>query len=134
MLKKGSKIYSIINRKCPHCQEGEFYENKNPYDISAMSPVYQRCKVCQRKLHMETGFYFGAMYIAYSIGVAVMISVWIATLLLGIDLAYWTLVSIIGGILLIFSPFIYAISKIIWANLFFNYKGVEKTKEEINNQ
>ncbi len=134
MLKKGTKIYSIFNRKCPHCQEGEFYENKNPYNLSAMSPVYQRCPVCNRKLHMETGFYFGAMYIAYSIGVTVMIGVWLTTLLLNIDLEYWTLVAIIGGILIAFSPFIFAISKIVWANLFYSYKGVEKTKEELQNQ
>lgn len=131
MIKKGTKIYSVVNRKCPHCHEGEFYEDKNPYNLSAMSPVLNRCPKCFRSLHLETGFYFGAMYVAYSIGVAIMITVWVATLILGLDLNYWTIVYIIAGILIVTSPFIYAISKIIWANLFFSYKGVEKTKFEL---
>ena len=131
MIKKGTKIYSVVNRKCPHCHEGEFYEDKNPYNLSAMSLVLNRCPKCVRSLHLETGFYFGAMYVAYSIGVAIMITVWVATLILGLDLNYWTIVYIIAGILIVTSPFIYAISKIIWANLFFSYKGVEKTKFEL---
>lgn len=134
MMKKGTKIYSVINRKCPHCHEGEFYEDKNPYNLSTMSPVLKRCPVCNRSLHMETGFYFGAMYVAYSIGVAIMVTVWVATLVLGLDLGYWTIVLIIAGVLVVFSPFIYAISKIIWANLFYSYKGVEKTKFELEDE
>jgi uncharacterized protein (DUF983 family) len=133
MIKKGTKAYSVVHRKCPHCHEGEFYEDKNPYNLSAMSPVLKRCPVCDRSLHMEPGFYFGAMYVAYSIGVAVMMTVWVATMVLGLDLNYWTIVIIIASILIVASPFIYAISKIIWANLFFSYKGVEKTAEELQN-
>jgi len=133
MIKKGTKAYSVVHRKCPHCHEGEFYEVKNPYNLSAMSPVLKRCPVCNRSLHMETGFYFGAMYVAYSIGVAVMMTVWVATMVLGLDLNYWTIVIIIASILIVASPFIYAISKIIWANLFFSYKGVEKTADELQN-
>ena len=28
MIKKGTKLYSILKLKCPHCHEGEFFEGK----------------------------------------------------------------------------------------------------------
>ena len=31
MFKKGAKLYSIFNNKCPKCQEGDFFVNKTPF-------------------------------------------------------------------------------------------------------
>ena len=73
-LQKGQKLYSILKFKCPHCHEGEFFEDRNPYNLSSMSKTFERCPKCDRKFSMEPGFYYGAMYVSYAIGVAHIVS------------------------------------------------------------
>ena len=69
MLKKSSKLYSILKFKCPYCQEGDFYKSTNPYNFSSMSEVKDSCEKCNRKFSIEPGFYYGAMYVSYAFGV-----------------------------------------------------------------
>jgi hypothetical protein len=46
----------------------------------------------------------------------------------------WTyIVAVVGG-LMVLAPILYKYSKIIWANLFFSYKGVALTEKEIAEQ
>jgi len=70
------------------------------------------------------------MYVAYALGVALM---------LGVTLLYWVLSDsfsvgaaflLISGILLIVSPYLNAWSKLIWANFFFHYQPDLKKKTD----
>jgi len=126
--KKGSKLFSILKFKCPHCHEGEFFKSRNPYNFSELSSTHERCPNCDRKLYIEPGFYYGAMYVSYALGVAHVVTFWIAKTILGIEFEFWNFIILVGGILLLMSPLYYALSKIIWANMFMSYK------EEINEE
>ena len=123
ILKKESKLYSIFNFKCPHCHEGEFYKSRNPYNPKSMSETHSKCATCGRKLSLEPGFYYGALYVAYSLGVAHIITFWVAKVILNFEIEFWNFIILVGTALLILTPFYYALSKIIWANLFMNYKN-----------
>lgn len=126
LVKKGSKLYSILHYRCPHCHEGDFFKNNKPYNMKAPGATNDFCPTCERKLLIETGFYFGAMYVTYAFGIAHFVTIWVASIILGLQLEYWVLVLIIVFSLLILTPYYYMLSKIVWANMFIDYKGNNK--------
>lgn len=93
-----------------------------------MSATYEYCPHCRRKLTIEPGFYYGAMYVSYALGVAHVLTFWVAKLILGIEAEFWTFIIFVGSSLLLLSPLYYALSKIIWANMFMKYKGDRNEK------
>lgn len=129
-MAKGSKLYSIFRFKCPHCHEGEFFISRNPYDLAKAGDMHEACTVCGRRYAPEPGFYYGAMYVSYALGVALFVGVYLMLAVLTPDLPTWAVVTTVLVSLLVLTPLIYASSKIIWGNLFFSYKGVELTAKE----
>jgi len=128
VFKKGTKLYSIFNFKCPHCHEGEFYKSRNPYDLKSMSETYDICPNCNRRLYIEPGFYYGAMYVSYALGVAHIVAFLVAKWVLEIEMEFWNFIILVGSFLLLLTPLYYAFSKIVWANLFLNYKKDQDEK------
>ncbi|HOZ39482.1 MAG: DUF983 domain-containing protein [Flavobacteriales bacterium] len=134
MFSKGTKLFSIAHSKCPHCHEGEFFVDPNPYNFLKAGDLLERCPVCDRRYTPEPGFYYGGMYVSYALGVALFVSIYVAILVLYPSATMWTyVIGVVVG-LVIFAPVIYKYSKIIWANLFFAYKGVERTPKELAEQ
>lgn len=131
LLKKGTKLYSIFKMKCPHCHEGEFFISPNPYNLKKAGDIHQNCEVCHRKLSKEPGFYFGAMYVAYGMGVAILVAVIVATYVLFPLAPTGVYIGMTAAILVLAGPYLYALSKTIWANMFYSYKGIAKTDKEL---
>lgn len=117
---KDTKLYSILNFKCPVCHEGEFFQ-AHPYVLSKVGDLHANCPVCGVKYEKEIGFYTGAMYVSYAIGVAVFATVWVAMGVLFPELGVGAQITTIALVMLAGSPLFYALSKIIWANLFFSF-------------
>ncbi|HQV74812.1 MAG: DUF983 domain-containing protein [Flavobacteriales bacterium] len=130
MFAKQKKIYSIIHQKCPHCHEGEFFVTRNPFDLSKVGDVLPNCSVCKRKYESEPGFYFGALYVSYGLAVGLCIAIFVAVYVLAPDTDATTTVWWVLGGLLLSAPILYAWSKILWANMFITYKGVEPVPGE----
>lgn len=130
MIKKGTKLYSIVNRKCPHCHEGEFMVSRNPYDLSRAGDLLEACPVCHRKYEPEPGFYYGGMYVSYGLAVAQSVAVYIAVGVFAPEATPTTKLFWVLGALVLLSPVIYAWSKPLWANLFTSYKGVARQSDE----
>lgn len=127
MLAKGSKLYSIIFLKCPRCHKGEFLE-ANPYKLSNFNKVKERCPKCDLKYSIEPSFYTGSMYVSYGVGIAV--AVYVLTLIFGLQLKISTLFAVIVVSLLLAMPWIAAVAKSIWANIFFKFD--KKIAQEVN--
>ena len=121
MISKGNKLYSIINIKCPQCHEGAFLERK-VYDFSACTKVRKACPCCQLNYHVEPSFYYGSMYVAYALGVAIMVAVIVLNLLLFTTFSFVRTFSMVVGAVILTAPLMNALAKIIWANFFFSYK------------
>ena len=129
-MKKGTKLYSIIHRKCPHCHEGEFMVSRNPYDLRHTGDLRDSCTVCHRKFEPEPGFYYGGMYVSYGLAVAQSVSIYVAIGVLFPDTTPTTRLFWVLGALVVLAPVVYAWSKILWANLFITYKGVARRPDE----
>jgi uncharacterized protein (DUF983 family) len=127
MLGKGNKLYSIRTMTCPRCQEGQFFQS-NPYDLKHAGDLLEHCPSCGLKYEKEPGFYYGAMYVSYALGVALFVTCWTSfNLFLPWVGIYWQ-IGIISTFSLLTAPYLYALSKIIWANFFFRYdkKAIEQ--------
>ncbi len=123
MIKKGNKLYSIFKNKCPKCQEGDFFLTKNPYDLKNMAKMHEHCLECGQKYEPETGFYFGAMYVSYGIGVAVFVSIWVACMVLSPDMHPALIFGLVVLGLVVLFPISFRISRRIWINVFIKYEG-----------
>lgn len=120
MLSKGKKLYSILNLKCPQCHEGRFLEHK-VYDFSAFTKVRKNCPNCGLNYHVEPSFYYGSMYVAYALGVALMVAVIVLNSLFFQPFSFRLTFGMIVGAVILFAPLMNALAKIIWANFFFHY-------------
>lgn len=122
IVPKGTKLYSILHMKCPFCHEGAFFVS-NPYDLRHAGDLHKTCPVCHRKFEKEPGFYWGGMFVSYAFSIA------FSLIAFGITWAIAPGTSILGyfvvvvGATALVSPYLYALSKITWANFFFHYVG-----------
>ena len=120
MLGKGLKIYSILKKNCPRCQTGRFFKG-HPYNLTKFGEVEEQCNHCNLKYSIETGFFQGSYDVSYALGVALFGVIFVLKVLLFPNLSYLFTIFLMMGLLLILSPLLFALSKIIWINFFVNF-------------
>ena len=120
MLKKGTKIFSILKMRCPRCNKGRFYES-HPYNLKKIGEVKKECNNCNLKYDMDPGFFQGSYYVSYGLGVALFVAIFILKMLILRDLDYLSTLILMVLVLLILAPLLFALSKIIWINLFVHF-------------
>lgn len=121
MFKKGSKLYSIANTKCPRCHEGDFFVYKFTFNPSKVTKLHDNCPKCGLKYMMEPSFYYGAMYVNYGIIVALFVAIFIICKVI-LDL---TIIQSFAAIIvasLVLAPVNLRLSRIIWINMFVSYQ------------
>lgn len=87
-----------------------------------MGRVKKNCSKCNLKYNIEPSFFQGSYYVTYALGVTLFIAVWVLQLLFFPGVGPGTLLIAILVSLLIFSPLLYALSKIIWINFFIKFE------------
>ncbi len=132
LVPKKTKLYSILNLKCPRCNEGNLFVHKSAYSPLAESiNMPERCEVCGLKFERETGFYYGAMYVSYGVNVALSVALFLIYFLFFWD--YPKHYFIIADILFVLTtfPLISRVSRAIWINFFCKYEDPGKYAKEI---
>lgn len=131
ILNKGSRLYSILLQKCPHCHEADLFES-TPYNLKKFDKMPEKCPVCKIRFEKEPGFFYGAMYLSYAMQVALFISVLVAFQVLApdVDILYYILTTI--GLVVALLPLTYRISRAIWINFFFNYEPNASLSREVS--
>ncbi|HHM20642.1 MAG TPA: DUF983 domain-containing protein [Bacteroidetes bacterium] len=124
LFKKGTKLYSIFNMKCPRCQEGDLFETgsfsfKKPFDMP------EQCPVCGQKYFLGPGFYYGAMFISY------IITGWYALILTGTLIiafgVYWkTAFAIMLLTMAILFVWFFRLARAVWINFNVKYDPTAK--------
>jgi hypothetical protein len=120
MFKKGSKLYGIFTGVCPKCHNESMYKNKNPYVLTEVFQMHERCSHCHTKYQIEPSFFYGSMYVSYGVGIAFATAAWIISyVFLGSSkqTGFWAIV----GTLIVFMPYIMRLSRNIWINIFLSY-------------
>ena len=114
-MKKGSKLFSVLNLKCPRCQEGKLFEHPT-FAFKKSFKMLERCPNCNQNYEPEPGFYFGAMFISY-IFMAFFSLTFIFLLIyigeLSVNASFFWLILIST----IFFVSIFRLSRAIWLNL-----------------
>lgn len=129
-MARHSKAYSIFRFKCPHCHEGEFFVDRNPYHLRTVGDVLEQCPACARKYTPEPGFYYGGMYVAYGLAVATCTTIFVATIVLWPSSSIMARAALVIIGLVLAAPWLYAVSKTLWANMFMSYKGIASAKQD----
>ncbi len=121
MFKKGNKMYSIVNMKCPRCHEGDLFLEANPYKLSKIGKMYPRCPKCNANYTPEPGFYFGAAYVSYFLGVSLCITAYVIMYVLGVK-SMNVQIGVIISVIILSAPLLFRLSRSIWANFFIHYR------------
>lgn len=120
MIRKGMKLYSILFGACPKCHQESMYVNKNPYVLSDVVKMHEKCSHCNTKYQIEPSFFYGSMYVSYAVGIAFAVAAFIISYnILGSSLtvAFIAIVATLIG----FFPVIMRLSRNIWINFFMSY-------------
>ncbi|MDR6966214.1 uncharacterized protein (DUF983 family) [Flavobacterium arsenatis] len=120
MLKKGSKLYSILTGTCPKCQNESMYEDQNLLHLSKIIKMKEKCSHCGLKYQIEPSFFYGAMYVSYGLNVAIGILAFIICFQFSRSMLV-NFTVILGAIIISF-PLVMRLSRSIYINMFVSYK------------
>ena len=120
MLKKGSKLNSILTGTCPKCQNESMYLDKNPLHLKNTLKMNEKCSHCGLKYQIEPSFFYGAMYVSYGLNVAIGIAAFIVSFCLFEASLKTAFLAIIATLILSF-PFVLRWARNIYINMFVSY-------------
>ena len=120
MIAKGHKLYSILTGSCPKCHAESMYKKSNPYNITAVYDMNERCSVCHTKYKIEPSFFYGAMYVSYGLGVAVAVAAFIISFVFLNSSMATAFFSIMGALILLM-PLNMRLARNIWISFFISY-------------
>jgi uncharacterized protein (DUF983 family) len=120
MLKKGSKLNSILTGSCPRCQNESMYLDKNPLHFSKILKMHEKCSHCDLTYQIEPSFFYGAMYVSYALNVALSVAAFVISyLFIHSSLKTSFIIIIVSNIVLF--PFVLRWSRNIYINLFVSF-------------
>jgi uncharacterized protein (DUF983 family) len=120
MLKKGSKLYSILTGTCPKCQNESMYFDKNPLHLNKILKMHENCSHCGLRYQIEPSFFYGAMYVSYGLNVAIGIAAFIISFVIFESSLEVAFLAIIVSLVILF-PFVLRWSRNIYINMFVSY-------------
>ena len=115
LIKKGSKLYSVLYNYFPRCQVQKFWPKNNPYK----NIIYNNrgdlgsCINCNLKYEIEPGFWYSAMYVSYALIVFLAILVWLIMYILNNDIDVFIQFSIISFLIISLFPVVYFLSRLL---------------------
>lgn len=121
ILPKGSKLYSIFKYKCPRCHQGEVFKSKSSYNLPKMFDMHEQCSNCELRYEFEPGFFYGAMYVSYGLTVALGVATYVLMQMF-FEASVAQIILVLVGVLIVGSPLVLRLSRIIWMNLFIKYE------------
>ena len=102
-------LASILRQRCPVCRRGPVFRRH--------IKMYETCPVCDHRFEREPGYFVGAMYVSYALGVPIYLA--LAFLMQEV----FPNLSVIGVILaslpffLPLAPFLFRYARVIWLHL-----------------
>jgi uncharacterized protein (DUF983 family) len=110
-------LKAIAHQKCPNCGKGDVFQRKAPFAIG-IPKMNEQCPECGYHFEREPGYFLGAMYLSYGLGVGQGIVAFLITTFLFSNLSPFVLVGVVAATILIFSMWNFRLSRVIWLYIF----------------
>ena len=111
-------IRNILNSKCPNCGQGHIYP-KTGWHFNIGSPkMNKKCTHCGYSFEKEPGFFIGAMYVSYALGIVQALTTYFIGRLFYDVMFDLRIVLWIALVLVVLSSFNMRLSRTIWIYLF----------------
>ena len=120
MLKKGSKLNSILTGTCPKCQNESMYLDQNVLHLGKILKMHENCSHCGLKYQIEPSFFYGAMYVSYGLNVGIGIAAFIISFLIFGSSLKVAFIAIVASMILSF-PIVLRWARNIYINMFVSY-------------
>lgn len=109
-------VSHIFKGKCPNCNTGAIFKSKqNFWNLPEMNPT---CPSCSNKFEKEPGFFFGAMYVSYALGVVEAILTYVLVIPFLTDAFDLRVVPFIATVLVLLTYFNVKLSRTLWIYIF----------------
>src|SRR5438876_6167229 len=112
-IERPSTLSAILHSYCPRCRIGTIFQSSKSRVFPRMNT---QCPVCSLKFEREEGYFLGAMYIGYLLGL-ILIVLFAAIFWLGLHVSLYH--SFIWGMIL-FLPFavpLTFLARVVWIYL-----------------
>jgi uncharacterized protein (DUF983 family) len=106
-------IKALVSARCPRCRRGPVFRSNL---LGLIGEVNEVCPVCGLRFLRETGYFLGAMYISYGLGVLTILPV---AVLLAVVLE-WPLAVVLTVVVLqslLSMPLFLRLSRLIWMHV-----------------
>jgi uncharacterized protein (DUF983 family) len=123
-------LYSTVFNKCPQCHQGDVFTSKNPFALSKIFSMHERCSHCDLKYQKEPSFFYGAMYVSYALTSGWFIVWYLLYITLLSDIDTLTFALAMTGSFIVLSPITLRWSRLLWMNFFFKYSKNLSTKKQ----
>lgn len=131
-------LQSLVHHKCSRCRRGDMFQCKNSYNLKQFMKMNDRCPVCDQKMEIEVGFYYGTSYVSYALTVALSVTSFVAWwVLIGFSVNdnrffWWLGINIVMLVLL--QPYLMRLSRAIWLSFFVRYNANWDTEKPDNTE
>lgn len=126
-MNNDSKIGAMVKGKCPQCHKGKLFTHPW-WNIFKFDKMYEHCSECGLRYEREPGFFYGAMYVSYAFTVGIMlVGGFVIYNFFGDPEPLGYIIPIVL-ISLLFVPFNFRISRVLFLYLFsgISYKSQKK--------
>lgn len=114
-------ILHLLSNECPNCNKGKVFRDKSFFFSIGFPKMNEYCSHCNFKFEKEPGYFFGAMFISYALGVGEGIITYLITHQFFDETFDLRMIPIICSVILLFSFFNIRMSRMIWIYIFKNY-------------
>jgi uncharacterized protein (DUF983 family) len=101
------RLAALVQQRCPRCLHGPVF--------AGLFRMHAQCPACGLVFAREQGYFTGAMYLSYGLGILATAPVWLPMALLGRPLREVLLA--VGGLLIVGSPWLFRYSRVLWLHL-----------------
>jgi uncharacterized protein (DUF983 family) len=98
--------WAIAHLRCPRCFEGRVFRS--------LWAIHDDCPVCGLHFMRETGYFMGAMYFSYGMGIPIIALLTLFAYLLWPHWHLYQHVLVAWVVFLPLAPFVYRYSRIFW--------------------
>jgi uncharacterized protein (DUF983 family) len=105
-------LVGILRQLCPRCRWGKMFSRS----IFLFPRMYDRCLICDLKFVRESGYFLGAMYISYGLGLLLILGLAVGFLWLE-NWSYEKSVVVAMLLFLPFAPVLTQMARVLWIYL-----------------